>query len=161
MRTVQRGDIVKVNGYNNGRQATVLRIESPNDVVVKMGVQSLHVPLSMLAVVSRNRHDEGGKVRNPKLKVGDRVKYVHVEKDMDPAMEHDVVYKKRPVRYGVITSMISQKRAAVLWDDKDTEKSESLNKLKWMPNVPQWFNAKTRIDEMDDPMNPDQGPEYE
>ena len=161
MRTIQRGDIVKVNGYNNGRQATVLRVESPNDIVVKMGIQSLHVPLSMLAVVSRNRHDENGKVKNPQLQVGDRVKYTYPDTVSDIAMDAEAAYKKRPVRYGVITEIISQKRVAVIWDGSDTEKAERISRLKWVPNIPQWFSSKTRIDDMADPMNPDQGPEYE
>ena len=161
MISIKSGDIVKVNGYNNGRQATVLRVESPVDIVVKMGHKSMHVPMSMLAVVSRNRHDELGRVVTPKINIGDRVKYVHVKTNVDYALDNDTPTRRYPNRYGFVTGIINHKRVNVLWEGKEIEKSENLSNIKWVPNGPNWFNSKTKIDKMTDPLNPDQGPEYE
>ena len=134
MRTLQYGDIVHVNGYENGYEATVINPESEDRILVQMGAKTLYFKDDDLTVVARTIHDkDGNRFHDNGLLIGDNVKYIYPNPPSDP------IKHKQPIRYGIITRHVSDKRLAVHWVGMNTDKIERIGRLKWVPKIPEWF----------------------
>lgn len=132
MRTIQHGDIVRVEGIGNGREGTVMKPRTERGAMVHMGTHSIYVSPDSLTIISRARWDEQNNPVEPDLQIGDKVRYTY------PNPPADLTHKQ-PVRYGEVTGFVSEKRVNVRWVGASTDKVERLSRLKWVPMIPGWF----------------------
>jgi len=124
---------VKVNGFDNGHQGTVLNLDSSNGILVQMGSKSMYFDPELVTVMARSLRDRNGNFINVEFEVGDKVKYTYPNPPANPDDE-------QPIRYGEITGFVSEKRVNVRWIGSDKDKVERLSRLKWVPAIPGWFN---------------------
>lgn len=125
-----RGDIVRVEGYTNGRQGTILNTRDEGDIVVQMGTATILTRAENILVVSRSNRDDSNNLITPELKVGDKVKWVWLS--FSP---------ENVEKYGEIVSFVSEKRVMVKWVGSDTERVERLSRLKWISNYPAFLRS--------------------
>jgi hypothetical protein len=129
------GDVVKVKGYDQGRQATVLEVNEDNEVRLQMGTKVFRIGADKVSIMCRSNKDRYGNELELKLNVGDKVKYIYFDPPADPEQE-------RPIRYGEITKILSEKRVNVLWANSGIDKAERISRLKWVPDIPLWFQKQ-------------------
>jgi ribosomal protein L24 len=132
MRNIQYGDVVKVQGYDNGRQGSVIRVQSEDDILVQIGHNSIHVSQDMITVMSRSIQDNNGKRLEVKFHIGDKVRYTYPNPPANPEDEQQI-------RYGEITGFVSEKRVNVRWVGAGEDSIERVSRLKWIPMIPAWF----------------------
>jgi hypothetical protein len=132
MQSIKYGDVVKVSGYDNGREATIVDIKSDEEVLVQMGTKTLHVNPNTITVMSRALQDRDGNCIELGLSVGDKVRYTYPNPPAD-------VEKEQLIKYGEIVSFVSKKLVNVRWVGQDVDKTERIARLKWVPVIPVWF----------------------
>jgi hypothetical protein len=139
MTTINVGDRVRVQGYEGGREGTIISIKNNNDVLLQMGTVTMVVGQDMVTVMSRSMTDKFGMPRVPKLELGDKVKRIYPKAQLS---ENDV---EPPARYGEVTEIISEKRVRINWIGEDCENIERVSLLKWVPIIPAWFIQQTSL----------------
>jgi len=132
MRTINSGDVVKVQGYENGQQATVIKTDPNRGILVQMGAKSMYVNPDAVQLMCRSLYDENGNKVDLKLEIGDKVKYTYPNPPADPEEE-------QPLRYGEVVGYITEKRVLVRWVGSDEDKAERVSRLKWVAQVPEWY----------------------
>lgn len=130
MRQVTRGDIVRVEGYPKEQQGTVLALKEDKKVTVQIGTAVIMTRAENILVLSRNNKDDGGHLIEPKLEIGDKVKWIW----LNPNPEY-------PNAWGEVVGFVSEKRALVKWVGKDEPRVERISRLKWIPFYPIYINA--------------------
>lgn len=123
------GDRVRIEGYEGGREGTVINVRPNDDVLIQMGSKTMVVGPDSVTVMARSLVDENQKRNELKLQVGDKVKYTYPNPPANPEDE-------QPVRFGEIVDFVSDKRCMVLWVDTTEPKVERLSRLKWVPMIP-------------------------
>jgi hypothetical protein len=125
------GDVVKVDGYDNGRQGTVIRQNDDSSYLIQMGSKTINATQEMITLARRCMENQDGSERDLSLQVGDSVTYTFP----NPSTNADGSL----TRYGTVVSIVSKSRVMVQWLGEDEPSDERINRVKWVPMIPAWF----------------------